>query len=61
MMFIGNSVSRDRARVKRIEFLYQKSGRTNGLYTGLAQHYRWYKRAWRRVRNYIDRRLDCDQ
>lgn len=61
MMFIGNEATRNRARVERIEFLYLKSGRTSGLYTGLHQHYRWYKRAWRRVRAHIDRRLGCDQ
>ena len=61
MMFIGNSAARDLARARRIEYLYQKSGRTNGLYTGLHEYYRWYKRAWRRVRGYVDRRLGCDQ
>lgn len=61
MRFIGNRAARDQARADRIEYLYQKSGRTNGLYTGLHQYYRWYRRAWRRVRGVIDRRLGCDK
>ena len=36
------------AKAAELERLYQKSGRTNGLYTGLhKKHNRWYRRLFR--------------
>ena len=36
------------AKAAELECLYQKSGRTNGLYTGLyKKHNRWYRRLYR--------------